>query len=224
MVNLKIVKKKDLWYIVGLIVTDGNLSIDGRHICITSKDLDFLKTIRDALHLNIKIGMKARGGELEKKYAILQWSDVKFYGYLMDIGIYPKKSLVLKSIKVPDSYFKDFVRGVIDGDGNISKWVHKTNGHSQWSLRITSGAPVFANWILKEIERHYSVNGKLYSYQFKGKKNVIHIVKFGKIATKIILQTTYRPNCLALKRKLIKAKECIKSKDRWSGYRKMLNK
>lgn len=217
-------RNEDLWYTIGLIVTDGNLSGDGRHICITSKDRALLETVRSALHLDIKIGMKARGGKQEKEYAILQWSDVKFYRYLLGIGIHPNKSLILRAINVPIPYFKDFIRGVIDGDGNISRWTHKTNGHPQWSLRITSGAPIFANWILTEIERYYSVVGKLYSYKFKGKKNFIHIIKFGKVATKIILQTTYYSDCLALKRKLIKAQECLKSEDGWSGYREMVNK
>lgn len=112
MVDLRYIKPSDLWYIIGLIVTDGNLSKDGRHICITSKDENLLKSVRASLNLNIKIGKKARDREQEKKYSILQFSDVVFYQYLLNIGLKPKKSLILEKISVPNIYFKDFLNGV----------------------------------------------------------------------------------------------------------------
>ena len=223
MVNLKIIQPANLWYIVGLIVTDGNLSKDGRHVSITSKDAELLIEVKIALHLESKLGHKARGGEKEKKYTVLQFSDVAFYQYLNTIGIQPKKSLTLGAINVPSDYFKDFLRGVIDGDGSINTWIHKTNKQSQWCLRITSGAPLFSTWIHQEIQNHFSVTGKLYSYKFKGKKNPINIIKFGKIATKIILRNIYYSNCLSLERKRITAQQCLNDKDGWKGYAKMIN-
>ena len=223
MVNLKIVQPTDLWYTIGLIATDGNLSKDGRHISITSKDRDLLIAVRSALHLDSKLGMKGNGEDREKKYSLLQFSDVVFYRYLQSIGLHPRKSLTMESINVPRDYFKDFLRGVIDGDGSINMWIHKTNGRSQWCLRITSGALVFANWMHKEIQNHFSVVGKIYTYKFKGKKNPIHIIKFGKVATKIILKSTYYSGCLSLKRKLLKAQECLNDKDGWKGYGSMIN-
>ena len=223
MVNLKLVQPADLWYIIGLIVTDGSLSKDGRHIYITSKDRDLLVAVRLALHLESKLGLKGNGGSVEKKYSLLQFSDVVFYRYLETLGIHPKKSLTLESINVPNEYFKDFLRGVIDGDGSINTWIHKTNGRPQWCLRIVSGAPIFANWIHKEIQRRYSVVGKIYTYTFKGKKNPINIVKFGKVATKIILKSTYYSGSLSLKRKLLQAKECLNTEDGWKGYGEMIN-
>ena len=223
MVNLNKIQQTDLWYTIGLIVSDGNLSGDGRHICITSKDKELLVAVKSALHLKSKLGMKARGGSNEKRYSILQFSDVAFYQFLQSIGVHPKKSLTIEAIDVPENYFRDFLRGVVDGDGSINSWKHKTNGHIQWCLRITSGAAIFSNWIHKEIQSHYSVVGKLYSYTFTGKKNPIYIVKFGKVATKIILKSTYYQDCLSLKRKLIKARQCLNTKDGWKGYGEMMN-
>ncbi len=37
----------------------------------------------------------------------------------------------------------DFLRGVIDGDGNISTWIHRTNHNRQWCLRIYSTQSVY---------------------------------------------------------------------------------
>ena len=134
MVNLGKVKPAHLWYIIGFIVTDGNLSKDGRHINITSKDREHLFLIRGALGLKSKIGRKGSGSQREKKYSQLQFSDAAFYRYLESIGIHAKKSLTLAKIDVVQQYFPDFLRGVIDGDGCICTWIHKSNTHRQWAL------------------------------------------------------------------------------------------
>lgn len=216
--NLNLINTHNLWYVVGLITTDGNLSKDGRHINLTSKDADLLKDVRKALNLSIKIGRKARGGEQEKKYYVLQFGDVSFYRYLLTIGLTPKKSLSMTEIKVPGKYFPDFLRGVVDGDGSINTWVHHSNNGIQWCLRLTSGAPIFSQWLKDEIENRFKVKGKLYKYHYKLKKNPIFITKFGKIATKIVLKSIYYKDCLALSRKLSKATQCLESENGWKKY------
>lgn len=218
MVDLRHIRPADLWYTVGLIVTDGNLSSDGRHINITSKDEDLLESVKTRLNLSYKIGKKSRGREKEKKYSILQFSDVAFYRYLLNIGLKPKKSLTLESIKVPTPYFKDFLRGVIDGDGCINTWIHKTNGNKQWCLRVHSGAPIFSKWLKQEIEKYFGVKGKLYSRLVKNRRNPIFDVKFGKLAAKVILKRCYYQKCLALDRKLKLASRCLKSENGLSKY------
>ena len=220
MVDLKNTDTANLWYIVGLIATDGNLSPDGRHICITSKDIDFLEDIRDVLGINAKIGRKSSGIERIKKYGILQFSDVSFYRYLIKIGLTPRKSLTIGELLVPKKHFADFVRGVIDGDGNISYWIHSTNKHEQWSLRIVSGSFTFIDWLAHAITKHFKVTGRVHMV-LSERKNPLYLVKFGKVATKIILNLTYYPNCLGLKRKKLKATKCLTSENGWNRYQNM---
>ena len=70
-------------YAIGLITTDGNLSPDGRHINLTTKDYDLAVTFKRCLGLENKIGRKARGSNLdEKRYFVVQFGDVSFYGFL----------------------------------------------------------------------------------------------------------------------------------------------
>lgn len=138
MVDLAKVKESDLWYVIGYIATDGYLSIDKRHINITSKDREHLYLIRNALLLKNKIGRKARSYKKEKKYSQLQFGDVHFYKYLLELGLSTQKSLTLSALKINENFFFDFLRGVIDGDGNISSWTHRTNYNQQWCLRIYS--------------------------------------------------------------------------------------
>lgn len=217
MVDLSLIKQKDLWYVIGMITTDGSLSIDKRHINITSKDRSILIKIKRALKLKNKIGLKASGSNKEKIYSNLQIGDKRFYNFLLSIGLMPKKSLILKGMDVPKEYFSDFLRGVIDGDGSISKWVHRSNGNVQWSLRVVSGSKYFLRWLKIKTENKFNVRGKLYGYQYLG-KNFIYILKFGKFPAKIILSGCYYKNCLSLNRKLQSAINCIKSKDGLSKY------
>lgn len=217
MVDLSLVKPKDLWYTVGLIATDGNLSKDGRHVNITSKDKSLLEDLKKILFLKLKLTRKARSAEKSKKYFVLQIGDVKFYKFLLSIGLTQKKSLILGKIKFPEVYFRDFLRGVIDGDGNISMWEHKSNGNIQWSLRVFSASTIFINWLKDKIEKEFKVKGRLYKTQ-KAEYNPLYTIKFGKLAAKVILQNCYYKNCEALNRKHIKALACLKTENGLSKY------
>src|SRR5687768_5057780 len=95
-----------LAYAVGLIATDGNLSGDGRHIAIPSKDIDLLECLRRCLGLTNRIG-QARSGR-GRMYYKLQWSDRRLYDWLEGIGLTPAKSLTLGALAVPNEYFADF--------------------------------------------------------------------------------------------------------------------
>lgn len=220
MADLSSIDKRHLWYTVGLIATDGNLSNDQRHIIITSKDCDFLCGVRDALKLSVKIGRKNSGSNKEKIYGSLQFGDVKFYRFLEKIGLTRKKSLTLGSLDIPDKYFVDFLRGVIDGDGNIQETVHTSNGNTQWVLRIVSGSPLFLPWLKEKIERIIKIEGRLHQNPSSARKNPLHILKFGKFAAKVILRRCYYDGALALERKLKIAHKCIDSENGLSVYGK----
>src|SRR5581483_5449236 len=196
------IKHSYLWYLIGYITADGNLSKDGRHIDITSKDLDHLRLIKENLRISNKIGKKHRDKNKTKTYYNLQIGNTKFYRYLLSLGLKPKKSLNLES-----KYFNDFLRGVIDGDGNISKWVHKSNLNIQWCLRIYSASYIFLNWVGSEIDNKFYIKGKMYIN--KRDSSPIYILKYGKKSARIILNTIYYNNSLALARKRNLALECL---------------
>src|SRR3989344_3987966 len=214
MIDINKISPENLWYVIGYIVADGNLSNDGRHINITSKDYQHLVAIKNLLGIKNGISWKARGGSKEKIYSQIQVSDINFYKYLLKIGIRPKKSLILGELKIDDIYLPDFLRGVIDGDGCISTWTNRTNGHQQWSLRITSGAPIFARWLKNKIEDYFDVQGKLYNHKYKNKKNFINIIKFGKLATKVIIKRTYYQRAFSLNRKTKLSILCLQDENK----------
>jgi hypothetical protein len=205
----KNVQPEDLWYSIGYIATDGHLSIDGRHINITSKDRNHLFSIRKALDLKNKIGRKYREKSRTKEYSQLQFGDVKFYRYLLSLGFNQKKSLNLGPISVSNEFFVDFLRGVIDGDGSFHSWIHRSNGHRQWALRIVSASEIFINWLNDRIKHRFDVRGKFYIYNDKRRKNRLYLIKFGKKAAGKIAMEIYYDGSLSLKRKRIKARLCL---------------
>ena len=94
--------RAELAYAVGLIATDGCLSGDGRHIDFTSKDRELVETFRSCLGLQVKIGLKSRGTEKEKKYSRVQISSVDFYRWLNSIGLTAQKSHTINKLEIPE--------------------------------------------------------------------------------------------------------------------------
>lgn len=211
MIVLNKINPSNLWYVIGYFASDGNLSIDGRHLNITSKDRHHLYSIRKALHLKSKIGKKSRGAERIKKYSHLQFGDINFYRYLLAIGFSPRKSLTLGAIDVEGEYFGDFLRGVIDGDGSISTWIHRSNRVRQWSLRVSSGSTTFINWLQVKIEEDFGLIGKIHVRKQANRTNPVYVIKFGKKAALKILKKIYYRDCLSLKRKYLQAQLCLQS-------------
>ena len=124
----------NLWYLVGLITSEGSLSKDSGHINITSKEYDFLNDLKTRLDLKYKIGTKNRG-KINQAYQI-QIANVKFCNFRLSIGLFPNKSLTLQKINVPDKFFAHFLRGIIDGDGSIRSR----------TLLSSSAVPGCRNW------------------------------------------------------------------------------
>lgn len=198
----------NLWYLVGLITTDGSLSSDGRHIDITSSDYKFLLKIKNSLRLRNKVGVKY--GSKRKKAFRIQIANKNFYDFLLSIGLTQSKSLNLDTIKVPNQFFIDFLRGVIDGDGCIRRWIHPSNNREQWSLRIYSGSGIFIEWLKDTIASLLKIQGKIYR-----ETATEWILKYGKMAARIIVQKCYYDGSFALERKRNLAKECIRSYRGW---------
>ncbi len=104
-------------YAIGLLTTDGNLSSDGRHITLVSKDREQLENFMRCLGIHNKIGLHQSGANT--KAFRVQFGDVHFYGFLLGIGLMRNKTKVIHKVYIPHRYFFDFLRGHFDGDGSF---------------------------------------------------------------------------------------------------------
>lgn len=193
-------------YVIGVITTDGNLSPDQRHISITSKDLEMISNCSTGLGIEMKYSKKARGRELNKKYFVLQFSDVNFFEFLVSIGLTTNKSKTLGAIKIPEKYFKDFLRGCIDGDGSISIFKHPQSNRPQYKLRLCSASKNFLVWILSRVSKLYKISGGSIHIP---KKSSVHTLVFGKYDAVKILSIIYKQNTIALSRKRVIANKIL---------------
>lgn len=201
-----------LWYFIGLITSDGCLCNDGRHIDITSKDISLLEDLKKSLDITNRITPKDNGQGSESFR--IQIGSVSFYEFLLSIGLSPKKSLTLKDLKVPKNQFDNFLRGLIDGDGCIRRWIHPWNKCEQWSLRIYAGSKHFLDWLHDRIKEKYEVSGKIHNNDQRYNSSLV--LKFGKLAAQEILMGCYgKNNEIALKRKQKLARLCVGIKRGW---------
>ncbi len=187
-------------YAIGLLVTDGNLSPDGRHFNFTSKDIELVELFKNALGLTNKIGRKARGGETEKKYYVIQFGDVLFYAFCISIGLHPNKSKTLDKIKVPRKYFLDFTRGCFDGDGSFySYWDPRWKSSFMYYVSFASSSKKYIRWMQTELKRHLGIMGHITAVESKSCEQL----KYAKKESLLLLRAMYYGKdiaCLSRKR------------------------
>ena len=202
----------ELAYAVGLIASDGCLSGDGRHIDFTSKDLEQIKNFVQCLDLgHLKIGKK----NLQSKNLAyrVQWGDVTFYHFLLDIGLMPNKSKVLGAVAIPDKYFFDFLRGSFDGDGCFySYFDSRWRSSFMYYVSITSASPLHINWLRETLHRLLGVDGHISKMGGRdGKRGLISNLRFAKKESLIVMNAMYSTSCsIHLSRKRLKIERALR--------------
>ena len=197
-------------YAVGLLTTDGNLSIDERHIDFTSKDIQLIKTFKKCLGLKNKVGFKTSGFS-RKKYFHIQFGDVLFYRWLLKIGLTPHKSKTIGGLKIPNKYFFDFLRGHFDGDGCCyGYWDKRWQSSFMFYTEFTSASKKHILWLKEKIGKLLKAHGEL-----RDERKAIYILRFAKAGSKIIMAKIYRKKdnpCLLRKYKKVKSILIIEEK------------
>ncbi len=190
----------ELAYAVGLITTDGSLSIDGRHIILVSKDRQLLNTFKRCLNLKNKIGSRRGGFTNEKKYHHVQFGDINFYKWLLKIGLTPNKARTINKLSIPNKFFMDFLRGHCDGDGYFySYWDKKWPNSFMFYVNFISSSPLHLYWLKEKINNLLGIKGHI--TQGSGSTQIL---RFAKRESRILILKMYYNNnvpCLLRKRK-----------------------
>lgn len=175
----------NLAYAVGLLTTDGNLSKDGRHLDLTSKDIEQLENFKKCIGLKIKISWKTSGYS-GKKYPRIQFGNVKLYRWLLKIGLMPNKTKIINQIKVPDKYFFDFLRGHFDGDGCMySYWDPRWKSSFMLYLQFLSASLNHIRWINDKVQALTNYKGRI------NKSSSVYQLRYAKNASKEIIKQMY---------------------------------
>ena len=101
-------------WLLGYISADGCIRPDRYEIKIKSIDYEMLSHAQKILNTNYSIKP-----EKNSRCFVLSFYGKRLVEDIQKYGITARKSLTLKMPEIPDDYFWDFLRGVVDGDGHI---------------------------------------------------------------------------------------------------------
>lgn len=194
----------ELAYAIGLLATDGCLSLDGRHLELTSKDVEQLKNFMKCLNISVKIGTK-KSGMTGKQLTRIQFGDVTLYRFLVDIGFTPAKTKTIGELKIPIKYFFDFLRGHHDGDGTFYSYFDPRWKNSfMYYLVFISASKKHVVWMQNKLKTLLKINGHVTTgrgvYQLKYAK---------KESLKVLRRMYSERGVVCLKRKRLKIEHAL---------------
>lgn len=189
-------------YAIGLLTTDGCLSNDRRHITFSSNEREQIDNFMDCFGFKAKIGRSRSTytGEWGKK---VQFGDVLFYQFLLDIGLMPNKTKIMGGMKIPKKYFFDFLRGHLDGDGSFHSYFDpRWKSSFMFYTIFVSASKTHIDWLREEIRSALGVVGHI--THAKGKS--WYQLKYAKRESLKIIRKMYYSSavvCLGRKRRKI---------------------
>ena len=136
----------------------------------------------------------------------------------MKIGLFPNKTYTIGTIEVPDKYFRDFLRGHLDGDGSIFTYVDRYanyRGHNYTNQRIftrfISASQKHLIWLHGQVKKLTGLKGALICNKPRIENRVsMWELKFAKIESlKLLPWIYYNPDLPCLERKRKRALETI---------------
>ena len=206
--KVKIEWSPDFAYAIGLLVTDGNLSPDGRHINFTSKDTDLAMLYQKVLGIKVHIGKKSNGAGGAKIYSVVQFGDVLFYEFLLSLGLMPNKSKIVGHINIPPRLFFDFLRGAFDGDGcTYSYWDPRWKSSFMFYTTFVSASKKHILWLQNEIDNRLGIQGHITG---GGRNSTVLQLKYAKAnSLKLLRKMYYAKNLPCLVRKRLKIEKML---------------
>ena len=204
-INLK--WRSELAYVIGLLVTDGNLSKDGRHISFVSKDIEQINNFNKCLGIKPKLGKTISGDKGKSAYRV-QLGNIIFYNFLLSIGLTPAKSKTIGPVHIPLKYFFDYLRGCFDGDGCFySYWDSRWRSSHMFYIEFVSASKVYTLWLQNEIKSRLNITGHI----TKDGRGITYQLKYAKKdSLEIIKKMYYTQKVICLPRKLDKIKKALK--------------
>ena len=128
-------------YILGLIITDGCITKNGKKfvICISLKDKEMIEQIRDIVCETKKVYKDGNNYQVK-------WRNSNDISYLEELKITQRKTY---TVGVPhfEHNMNHLIRGIFDGDGSVynSTTTNKGNRYTYKYLSFTSGSEQFVN-------------------------------------------------------------------------------
>ena len=194
-------------YLFGLIQTDGHLYQNSRNrgrlsIELDKRDEELLFELQNRLPFHSKITVRTRNTNFSSEYVSVVWSvfDKRFRDFLIKNGLPNGRKSKIISIPVEKFSRIDYFRGLIDGDGSLG-----LTAQGFPFLSFITASPTIAGEYLSFLE---SITKKEKTSTANVRDNVFNIAVYKEDAQKVG-RILYYENCLALPRKIEKAKAVL---------------
>ena len=202
-------------YFLGLLFTDGNVFIGKRKtnqiaLELTVRDVEILEKLKKELNTDNKISYRKNPSRSET--VSLRVFSQKMVEDLSKYGIVPQKTKKAKHLPldlIPDNLKKDFVRGLIDGDGSI--FYHGTD-KKLLGLTFCSYCRNICDELKDICDSFIGIETKNKVYTEKN-KNISRVTYNKQDVTKQLVTVLYKDSNYYLTRKYNLAKIVFESKD-----------
>ncbi len=199
----------DMAYILGFTLADGCI-IEGTYkgysgalkYGVHKKDVDILEKIKQKLESDHKISFSTHDAV---HFCI---SSQKIVEDLKFLGISYRKSLHENIPNVPKKYIKDFIRGIVDGDGSISF------GKSNYPTLSVCGGENTINFIQKHFFSKFNIYSKISTRKKYEKSQPIFYIAYRANSAKTLIYYLYNASTIYLERKFKLAKRSFDAKIR----------
>lgn len=205
--NINIKWTPNFAYALGLLATDGSLSIDGRHFDLISKDREQLVNFMHCLNIKVKIGKKI-STYTKKTITRIQFGNVKLYKFLLGIGFSHAKTKIIGVIDISKKYLFDFLRGHHDGDGCFySYWDPRWKHSFMFYLVFISASEKHVQWIQDSLYNQLKIKG----YITHAKSGGVYLLRFAKSDSfKLLKRMYYNDDVICLSRKRLKIEKALR--------------
>lgn len=194
----------EMAYVLGVFMSDGYLTkktSGNLFLCLKLNDRDLLETIKSLMNFEGSVcgaGLTQSGNQSYK----IEISDPKIIEDVQKWGVVERKTLTAKfPVELPQEYWKDFIRGIFDGDGcvHLSKDKRRKSSYNKQCVFLGTRE------ILSQIPPLFNLEDKIVEY-----KNICKLVYY-KLADlqKIFDMFYYSDSVPCLLRKKTKFEELL---------------
>ena len=187
----------EMAYVLGFITADGNLQQikQGYHLHIACDDYDIIEKIKKTLQSSTPIRNKMRfNGKISYS---LRFSDKFIFKDLMELGVTPRKSLIIRPPSIPRKYVWAYIRGFFDGDGCV--YISKTTRYpSKLHTLFYTGSLHMAQFLFHTISKYLKKYG---GNIMKKKGKNAYVLHFGQKHSEAIFHYMYTNATIFMDRK-----------------------
>jgi len=144
-------------YLLGYIYADGNICWNPKKgyqaltITAAAKDKEHLKNMRTLMSSTKPLLYSSK----TNSYRLIV-NNKKICQRLMQLGVTPRKSLTVKfPNNIPSNLINHFIRGIIDGDGNV-RYVNRKRS-PYFEITIASGSQKFCQGLVNSINQNFGI-------------------------------------------------------------------